>query len=95
LPSQAAAALADDSSRIRQVGLQRIRWTRSTPSSFSEVTSSPRFRFSAPVKNLRNVPARQSMPDATTRSLPPYNLAREAQKHDTHNWALRILDGLV
>jgi hypothetical protein len=35
------------------------------------------------------------MPGATTRPLLPYNLAREAQKHDTHNWALRILDGLV
>ena len=35
------------------------------------------------------------MPDATTHLLLPYILAAQAQKHVTHNEALRILDGLV
>ncbi len=35
------------------------------------------------------------MSDATTRLLLPYILAAQAQKHVTHNEALRILDGLV
>ena len=35
------------------------------------------------------------MSDATTHLLLPYILAAQAQKHVTHNEALRILDGLV
>ena len=35
------------------------------------------------------------MSDATTHLLLPYILAAQAQKHITHNEALRILDGLV
>lgn len=35
------------------------------------------------------------MPDSTTHLLLPYILAAQAQKHVTHNEALRILDGLV
>jgi hypothetical protein len=35
------------------------------------------------------------MSDATTHLLLPYVLAAQAQKHITHNEALRILDGLV
>jgi len=35
------------------------------------------------------------MSDATTHLLMPYILAAQAQKHITHNEALRILDGLV
>ena len=35
------------------------------------------------------------MPDATTHLLLPYILAAQAQKHVTHNEALRLLDGLV
>lgn len=34
------------------------------------------------------------MSDATTHLLLPYILAAQAQKHVTHNEALRILDGL-
>ena len=35
------------------------------------------------------------MSDHTTHLLLPYILAAQAQKHVTHNEALRILDGLV
>jgi hypothetical protein len=35
------------------------------------------------------------MSDATTHLLLPYIQASQAQKHVTHNEALRILDGLV
>ena len=35
------------------------------------------------------------MSDATTNLLLPYILAAQAQKHVTHNEALRLLDGLV
>ena len=35
------------------------------------------------------------MSDATNHLLLPYILAAQAQKHVTHNEALRILDGLV
>ena len=35
------------------------------------------------------------MPDTTTHLLLPYLLAAQAQKHVTHNEALRLLDGLV
>jgi hypothetical protein len=35
------------------------------------------------------------MSDATTHLLLPYILAAQAQKHVTHNEALRLLDGLV
>jgi hypothetical protein len=35
------------------------------------------------------------MPDTTTKLLLPYILAAQAQKHVTHNEALRLLDGLV
>jgi hypothetical protein len=35
------------------------------------------------------------MSDATIHLLLPYILAAQAQKHVTHNEALRILDGLV
>lgn len=35
------------------------------------------------------------MADATTHLLLPYILAAQAQKHVTHNEALRLLDGLV
>jgi len=35
------------------------------------------------------------MPDTTTNLLLPYLLAAQAQKHVTHNEALRLLDGLV
>ena len=35
------------------------------------------------------------MSDATTHLMLPYILAAQAQKHVTHNEALRILDGLV
>ena len=35
------------------------------------------------------------MSDTTTHLLLPYILAAQAQKHVTHNEALRILDGLV
>ena len=35
------------------------------------------------------------MPDTSTHLLLPYLLAAQAQKHVTHNEALRLLDGLV
>ena len=35
------------------------------------------------------------MSDTTTKLLLPYILAAQAQKHVTHNEALRILDGLI
>ena len=35
------------------------------------------------------------MSDTTTKLLLPYILAAQAQKHVTHNEALRMLDGLV
>ena len=35
------------------------------------------------------------MPDATTHLLLPYLLAAQAQKHVTHEEALRLLDGFV
>jgi len=35
------------------------------------------------------------MSDTTTKLLLPYILAAQAQKHVTHNEALRLLDGLV
>jgi len=35
------------------------------------------------------------MPDTSTHLLLPYLLASQAQKHVTHNEALRLLDGLV
>ena len=35
------------------------------------------------------------MPDTSTHLLLPYLLASQAQKHVTHNKALRLLDGLV
>ena len=35
------------------------------------------------------------MPDSTTNLLLPYLMAAQAQKHVTHNEALRLLDGLV
>ena len=35
------------------------------------------------------------MSDTTTHLLLPYLLAAQAQKHVTHNEALRLLDGLV
>ena len=35
------------------------------------------------------------MSDATTNLLVPWILAAQAQKHVTHNEALRLLDGLV
>ena len=35
------------------------------------------------------------MSDATTHLQLPYILAAQAQKHVTHNEALRILDGLI
>jgi hypothetical protein len=39
--------------------------------------------------------AKEMLSDATTHLLLPYILAAQAQKHVTHNEALRILDGLV
>ena len=35
------------------------------------------------------------MPDTTTHLALPYILAAQAQKHVTHNEALRLLDGLI
>ena len=35
------------------------------------------------------------MSDSTTNLLLPYLMAAQAQKHVTHNEALRLLDGLV
>jgi Protein of unknown function (DUF2793) len=49
-----------------------------------------------PIDQNGNSPSESSlMSDATTHLLLPYILAAQAQKHVTHNEALRLLDGLV